>query len=126
MPTLLIIEDAPNLLKWLLDAVRREVPGAEAMGATNGADALAQLAQRSPGLIVLDLALPPGPTGGKPDPRVGLDILDRVAALSPHPPVVVLSSMDMREETLRRGARAFISKDSSQMWPLLREQLILA
>jgi CheY-like chemotaxis protein len=123
MRMLLIVEDAPNLLKWLQDAVRREVPGAEAVGASNGADALALMAQRAPDLVVLDLALPAGPDGGRPDPRVGLGILDRVTALSSHPPVVVLSSMDMQQETLRRGARAFIRKDSEQMWALLREQL---
>lgn len=123
MRTLLIVEDAPNVLKWLLSAIRREVPQIEAVGATNGSEALVILGGDPPDLVVLDLALPAGPDQQTADANVGLGLLDRITADDPHPPVVVLSSLDLEEETLKRGASAFVSKDVGRMWPELRAQL---
>ncbi|MBU0608972.1 MAG: response regulator [Armatimonadetes bacterium] len=125
MRTILVVEDAPNLLRWLTDRIRLEMPGSEVVGVSNGTDALAEMTTAPPQLLVLDLALPPGAVPAAADPHVGLGLLEAATGLEPQPRVVVLSSLDLRTECLRRGANAFVSKKSSRMWPELRAQLVV-
>jgi two-component system, cell cycle response regulator DivK len=57
MPThILLVEDHEDNRVALLAVLRRE--GYDAIGARNGADAMALIAQRKPALILMDLAMP--------------------------------------------------------------------
>ncbi len=101
-PVLLIVEDEPGVRSLLVRAL--EAPGREIVAAASGQQARAELAARSPSVLVLDLGLPDVP---------GVDILAEALAQDPNRMVVVLTARaDERSvvEAMRRGAMEYLTK----------------
>jgi len=104
-PKLLIIEDDPGLqaqLKWAY-------PDFSVIIAGDRASALAALRSEEPGVVTLDLGLPPDPDGTSE----GFAVLDAIMALKPDTKVIVASGQGARESALQaiaRGAYDFYQK----------------
>jgi CheY-like chemotaxis protein len=109
MSHILVVDDEPDQL-LVLAAILRRLP-AEITGVRQGGEAL-QAAQTQPfHLAVVDLRLPD---------MDGLTVLDRLKALQPALPVVIITAYPSRAteaEARRRGAVAYLEK------PLLPAQL---
>ena len=56
-PTVLLVDDNPQNLE-LLEAYMEDLPELRVVTATNGLEALARVAEESPGLILLDIMMP--------------------------------------------------------------------
>jgi two-component system KDP operon response regulator KdpE len=89
MPTVLIVDDEPAILRLLEITLRSQ--GYTVIAAKNGADALAQAATARPDLVVLDLGLPDAE---------GIDVLRRIREWS-SVPVIILSARSGEEEIVR-------------------------
>ncbi len=104
-PKLLIVEDDPGLqaqLKWAY-------PDFSVIIAGDRASALAALRAEAPGVVTLDLGLPPDPDGTSE----GFAVLDEIMALKPDTKVIVASGHGARESALQaiaRGAYDFYQK----------------
>src|SRR5688572_21619764 len=77
-------------------------------------------------LVLMDLNYARDTTSG----QEGLDLLDRLRALDPTLPVVVMTawaSVDLAVEAMRRGARDFVSKpwENARLVSILRTQVAL-
>jgi DNA-binding response OmpR family regulator len=88
-PALLLVDDDPTLLSVLARRMARE--GYEVLTAPSGAQALVQLEQRWPSLLIIDLMMP-GMDGFELCARV-----KRIADL----PIIVLSAVDASEAKVR-------------------------
>ena len=88
-PALLLVDDDPTLLSVLARRMARE--GYEVLTASSGAQALQQLEQRWPSLLIIDLMMP-GMDGFELCARV-----KRIADL----PIIVLSAVDASEAKVR-------------------------
>jgi DNA-binding response OmpR family regulator len=88
-PALLLVDDDPTLLSVLARRMARE--GYEVLTASSGAQALTQLEQRWPSLLIVDLMMP-GMDGFELCARV-----KRIADL----PIIVLSAVDASEAKVR-------------------------
>jgi DNA-binding response OmpR family regulator len=88
-PALLLVDDDPTLLSVLARRMARE--GYEVLTAPSGAQALLQLEQRWPSLLIIDLMMP-GMDGFELCARV-----KRIADL----PIIVLSAVDASEAKVR-------------------------
>jgi DNA-binding response OmpR family regulator len=88
-PALLLVDDDPTLLSVLARRMARE--GYEVLTAPSGAQALVQLEQRWPSLLIVDLMMP-GMDGFELCARV-----KRIADL----PIIVLSAVDASEAKVR-------------------------
>ena len=88
-PALLLVDDDPTLLSVLARRMARE--GYEVLTAPSGAQALLQLEQRWPSLLIVDLMMP-GMDGFELCARV-----KRIADL----PIIVLSAVDASEAKVR-------------------------
>jgi DNA-binding response OmpR family regulator len=88
-PALLLVDDDPTLLAVLARRMARE--GYEVLTAPSGAQALQQLEQRWPSLLIIDLMMP-GMDGFELCARV-----KRIADL----PIIVLSAVDASEAKVR-------------------------
>jgi DNA-binding response OmpR family regulator len=88
-PALLLVDDDPTLLSVLARRMTRE--GYEVLTAPSGAQALTQLEQRWPSLLIVDLMMP-GMDGFELCARV-----KRIADL----PIIVLSAVDASEAKVR-------------------------
>jgi DNA-binding response OmpR family regulator len=88
-PVLLLVDDDPTLLSVLARRMARE--GYEVLTAPSGAQALLQLEQRWPSLLIVDLMMP-GMDGFELCARV-----KRIADL----PIIVLSAVDASEAKVR-------------------------
>jgi DNA-binding response OmpR family regulator len=88
-PALLLVDDDPTLLSVLARRMARE--GYEVLTAPSGAQALTQLEQRWPSLLIVDLMMP-GMDGFELCRRV-----KRIADL----PIIVLSAVDASEAKVR-------------------------
>ena len=88
-PALLLVDDDPTLLAVLARRMARE--GYEVLTAPSGAQALTQLEQRWPSLLIIDLMMP-GMDGFELCARV-----KRIADL----PIIVLSAVDASEAKVR-------------------------
>jgi DNA-binding response OmpR family regulator len=88
-PALLLVDDDPTLLSVLARRMARE--GYEVLTAPSGAQALTQLEQRWPSLLIVDLMMP-GMDGFELCARV-----KRIADL----PIIVLSAVDASEAKVR-------------------------
>jgi two-component system NtrC family response regulator len=104
-PVLLVIEDDPGLqaqLKWAYDDFEVVIAG-------DRDSALAALRSEMPGVVTLDLGLPPDPDGT----TEGFAVLDAIMALKPDTKVIVASGHGARESALdaiARGAYDFYQK----------------
>ncbi|MBA4008360.1 MAG: PEP-CTERM-box response regulator transcription factor [Erythrobacter sp.] len=104
-PVLLVIEDDPGLqaqLKWAYDDFEVVIAG-------DRDSAIAALRHEMPGVVTLDLGLPPDPDGT----TEGFAVLDAIMALKPDTKVIVASGHGARESALAaiaRGAYDFYQK----------------
>ncbi len=104
-PTLLVIEDDPGLqaqLKWAYDDFAVVIAG-------DRDSAIAALRSEAPGVVTLDLGLPPDPDGTSE----GFAVLDAIMELKPDTKVIVASGHGAREsalEAIARGAYDFYQK----------------
>ena len=104
-PVLLVIEDDPGLqaqLKWAYDEFEVVIAG-------DRDSAIAALRSEAPGVVTLDLGLPPDPDGTSE----GFAVLDAIMALKPDTKVIVASGHGARESALTaiaRGAYDFYQK----------------
>lgn len=103
--TLLIVDDDPGLvrsLKWAFD-------GCRVVTATDRQTAMRALREHDPGVVSLDLGLPPVPD----DPSEGLKVLEDILGLSPHAKVIVVTGQDDRRNAVHAiglGAYDFYQK----------------
>ncbi|MBL4806198.1 MAG: response regulator [Rhodobacteraceae bacterium] len=102
----LIVEDEPNIIESLSFLLGRE--GLEVHAETDGAKAMARLAEIQPELVILDVMLPN---------RSGFDILrDIQAADSPMPKVLMLTAKGQnrdRQMAEEIGVDLFMTKPFS-------------
>lgn len=104
-PVLLVIEDDPGLqaqLKWAYDDFEVVIAG-------DRDSAIAALRHEMPGVVTLDLGLPPDPDGT----TEGFAVLDAIMQLKPDTKVIVASGHGARESALAaiaRGAYDFYQK----------------
>ncbi len=102
---LLIVEDDPGLqgqLRWSFDGFEVEVAG-------DREAALAQVRRFEPGVVTLDLGLPPDP-GGTSE---GFNTLAEILAIAPMIKVIVVTGNDDRDNAVRAigmGAYDFYEK----------------
>src|SRR5688572_3261882 len=102
MTRCLIVEDEDGLRRTLVEALGSR--GFEVRATASIAEALAALAQSTPDLIVLDVALPDGRAH---------DLLEALRQRAPTPAVVAMSGAAGPEETFelaQMGVRAFLKK----------------
>jgi len=99
-PKLLIVEDEEPIRIQLKYGLRDDFT---LFFAGDGVEALSALESEQPGLVSLDLGLPPDPEGAEP----GLEALDRIMKAAPETKVVVLTGHGGRQSAIRaiqRGA----------------------
>lgn len=115
---LLVVEDDPTLSAYLVAALGKS--GYAVRPAHDRTSALAQFAQApTPGLVLLDLGLPPQPS----TMTEGLRLLDELLQTSPSAKIIVLTGQDENIaalEAIRRGAFDFLIK------PVTREVILQA
>lgn len=110
---ILIVDDDPDIVMMLED--RLHASGYDTVVAAEGQQALDQITQESPQLILLDLTLP----------RLsGLDVLKRLSQMksSEHLPVIVMTahgSIEAAVDAIKEGAYDFLTK------PLDHEHLLI-
>lgn len=100
-PTILIVDDEPQIRRLL--RVTLESAQYRVIDAANGNDGLAQVAQRRPDLVLLDLGLPDGD---------GLAVLQRLREWSRVPVIILTVRDDERDkvEALDCGADDYVTK----------------
>ncbi|WP_188072762.1 PEP-CTERM-box response regulator transcription factor [Sphingobium jiangsuense] len=105
MPKLLVVEDDPGLqrqLRWAYDDY-------EVLCASTRAEAIDLLRAEEPGVVTLDLGLPPDPDGVSE----GFAALEEILSLKPDTKIIVASGHGARESALRAiagGAWDFYQK----------------
>jgi DNA-binding NtrC family response regulator len=107
---LLLVEDDAALVGYLAAALADQ--GYTVRQASDRATALAQLAAQPPGLVLLDLGLPPQPSSL----TEGLALLDELLRRTPQTKVIVLTGQDENaaaREAIRRGAFDFLIKPTA-------------
>ncbi|MHB1223854.1 MAG: sigma-54-dependent transcriptional regulator [Gemmatimonadaceae bacterium] len=113
MPSVLIVDDEPNIRRMVGALLRAE--GYEVREAPDGAGALAQATDAEPDVVLLDLMMPGG--------MDGLQLLERLREQRPDLPVVMMSGRAGLADAVRAtklGAAQFLEK------PLTPEGVLLA
>jgi len=123
-PRLLVADDDPDVLAALKLLLRGE--GFEVETATSPAQVLAVMEHRDFDLALLDLNYARDTTSG----GEGLDLLERLRALEPALPVVVMTawgSVEGAVAAVRRGARDYVQKpwENERLLQTLRTQIEL-
>jgi two-component system, NtrC family, nitrogen regulation response regulator NtrX len=102
MPTVLVVDDEPNIRRMLCQLLEAEgyrtVQAADADGALRAAEA------EGPDVVLLDLVLPGA---------AGLDLLERLRSVAPRVPVVMMSGRASLSDAVRAtklGAFHFLEK----------------
>ena len=116
---ILVVDDTPANVKLLVDVLT--VTGYAATAATNGEEALAQIARDPPDLVLLDIMMP-GLSGYEVCERLRAD--PDTALL----PVVLCTSLDPQKERLKgieAGADDFVSKPINRPELLARVKSLL-
>ncbi len=102
MPTLLIVDDEPNVLYSLERGLYTE--GLELTTATTAKQALQRVSQQLPDAVVLDVRLPD---------MSGLEVFDRIRQIDPRVPVILITAhatTEMAIEAMKRGAFEYLLK----------------
>jgi len=124
VPKILIADDQPDVLaalRLLLKAEHYEIQTASSpKGVLNAVDS------QELDVVLMDLNYARDTTSGSE----GLDLLNKIRAVDPTLPVVVMTawgSVDLAVEAMRRGARDFIQKpwDNARLLTVLRTQVEL-
>lgn len=113
----LVVEDEPSLVSYLVPLLRRE--GFEVAAALSGASALQMIAAQPPDLVLLDVGLPD---------LTGLDVCRELRRRPDHLPIVMLTGMDSPADELAGfAARAddYITKPISPDLLLARIHAVL-
>jgi DNA-binding NarL/FixJ family response regulator len=101
----LLVEDSRIVARFLTESLElEEESNIEIVHLECMADAANALKQQEFDVVLLDLSLPDS---------AGMETIVRARALSPHTPIVVLSSADdeaIRTEAVRQGAQAYLVK----------------
>ncbi len=110
-PTVLIVDDEPNILTSLKRAL--ELEGYVALTAASGAECLETAAKRGPDLVMLDVMMPE---------MDGLAVLERLRAAHAELPVVMMSgnaTVEIAVKATKLGAVDFVEK------PLSTEKILI-
>jgi nitrogen regulation protein NR(I) len=102
MPTLLVVDDEPNVLYSLEKSLRAET--LDILTAATAKQALAQVKADKPDAVLLDVRLPD---------MSGLDAFDRIREIDPRIPVVIITAHATTEtaiEAMKRGAFEYLLK----------------
>src|ERR1700730_16083378 len=86
-PTILITESQPELLRLMIRNLQLE--GYEVLCASNGQQALEQIEQKSPDLVLLDVMMPS---------MSGFSLCRRIRALSPVPIMIVVARWQSQDK----------------------------
>ncbi|MGI8607761.1 MAG: response regulator transcription factor [Candidatus Dormibacteria bacterium] len=100
--TVLVVDDERALVRVL--AIHLEAEGYDVLTATNGQDALAQIRQRRPTVVVLDAMMPE---------LSGLEVCRRVRSdkdLSNSHVIILTANVGFRQSSEEVGADAFMTK----------------
>jgi DNA-binding response OmpR family regulator len=111
MATVLVVEDDPDIGKLIMLLLDRA--GIDAALRTDGPSGLAAVTELRPDLVVLDVGLPI---------LDGWQVLERIRADGPRPPVLLLSAHAQetdRNRGLAMGAAAFVLK------PFRNDELVI-
>ncbi|MGH7278369.1 MAG: response regulator transcription factor [Candidatus Rokuibacteriota bacterium] len=117
MPTILIVDDEPEIVRGLEDNLRFE--GYRTVSATNGADALELAAREAPDLIVLDVMMPT---------LSGWDVCRALRAKGIDVPVIMLTARAEEADRvlgLELGADDYVTKPFSLRELLARVRAVL-
>jgi CheY-like chemotaxis protein len=109
-PTVLLVDDDEELLTLLSGLLTREHAGIRVLTATTGKEAIALCRRETPGIMVLDIAMPEG------DGFSVIDAMREDPALRKMP-VVVYSGMEPSPEERRRltlGTTRFLTKSKAK------------
>jgi two-component system NarL family response regulator len=115
MTRLLVVDDVPLFRAGLTSALT--AAGFEVAGeAGNAETAVAQAEEHQPDLVLLDVLMPG---------LSGLDVVEKITAVSPHSCVVLLTGSESEEDmltALKAGARGYIVKDMP--FPVLVDSIV--
>ncbi|OUL21289.1 response regulator [Nostoc sp. RF31YmG] len=89
--TILVIDDHESVLGGTVDVLRKKYPGAEFITAINAKQAIDQVINLQPALVVMDLSIPEQP-GLMARPDTGLQLLKNLMKHYPHLNIVVQSA----------------------------------
>jgi len=104
---ILLVDDHAVVRRGLRELLGEEFPRVEFGEAASGSEALAQLAARSWGLVILDMSLPG---------RDGLEILKEALVLQPGVPIMMLSVHGEDQyaiRALKAGAAGYVTKETA-------------
>ncbi|HYG67270.1 MAG TPA: response regulator, partial [Anaeromyxobacteraceae bacterium] len=123
-PVILVADDQPDVLAALELLLRRE--GFETVTAGSPAGVLGAVEGRDVDVALLDLNYARDTTSG----AEGMDLLERLRAVDPGLPVVVMTAWGTVEgavEAMRRGARDYVQKpwENARLLATLRAQVEL-
>jgi len=115
--TILVVDDDQDILKLI--TMRLNAAGYQTLAAKNGEEALTQVSQQRPDLIVSDLRMPA---------MDGIALLDAVHRLHPTLPMIILTahgSIPDAVNATQRGAYSFLTKpfDSKDLLDLVSSAL---
>jgi DNA-binding NarL/FixJ family response regulator len=103
-----LIADDQQMVRQGFTVLLNAHPGIEVVGqAVDGLDAVAQVAELSPDVVLMDIRMPE---------LGGIEATRRITVATPHIKVLVLTTFDLDEyvyEALRAGASGFLLKDAS-------------
>jgi len=104
--TILIVDDSVYLINKLKTIFKRN--GFEAVGITNGMEAIKQYSILHPVLVTMDIVMPD---------INGLEVIEKLKRIDPEVKVIVISSIGMKEKIMaavKLGAKNFILKPFSE------------
>lgn len=115
MTRLLVVDDVPLFRAGLTSALT--AAGFEVAGEAGSAEtAVAKAEEHQPDLVLLDVLMPG---------LSGLDVVEKITAVSPHSRVVLLTGSESEEDmltALKAGARGYIVKDMP--FPVLVDSIV--
>ena len=104
LPTILLVDDEPDLLTGLKRSFARRIPQATVLTAPDGKTALALLAREEIALVLMDIMM---------GDMSGLEVLDKIHSLNPELTVILMTgygTIELAVDAIRRGAWDFITK----------------
>lgn len=101
---ILLVEDDPDVRSFLARALARVAPHADVHVVCNGIEALDNIANGPPDLIVSDHRMPR---------MTGLELLVHVRAQSPTPFIMISADITVQAQALANGVSAFLAKPVS-------------